>query len=227
MAGLGEKVWENIYLVGGSGISHPADCSVYLIDGGDELALIESGTGPGIMNIVGNISALGFRPENITLIVCTHAHIDHIGGNAYLQREFGCEIFAHALDASRIETGRMVGAEFYGVSYEPCVVSRRMAGSEDALQVGDLRLNVMHIPGHTPGSIALWMDLAGKRILFGQDVHGPYVAQWGAVMDEVGPSLRKLLGLNADILCEGHFGIFSPANAVRNYINQFLTRYDR
>ena len=93
------------------------------------------------------------------------------------------------------------------------------------LHVGNIELNVIHIPGHTPGSIALFADVGNKRILFGQDVHGPYVAQWGAVMDKVGPSLKKMKNLNADILCEGHFGIFSPGEAVASYIDQFLSRF--
>lgn len=226
MSKYGEKVWENVFLVGGSEISHTADCSVYLIDGGHELALIDSGTGPGISNIVGNIKLLGFSPDRISLIISTHAHIDHIGGNAYLQREYGCDIFAHELDADRIETGHTVGAEFYGVSYEPCKVTRKMSGTEMTLRAGSIGLNMIHIPGHTPGSIALFADIAGKRVLFGQDVHGPYVAQWGAVMDEVATSLKKMKDLSADILCEGHFGVFSPKEAVAGYIDQFLSRFD-
>ena len=218
----GEKVCENIYLIGGGDISHPADCSVYLVDGGDELALIDTGTGPGILNIVDNIQSLGFPPEKIALVISTHAHIDHIGGNAYLQREYGCRIFAHELDAGRIETGEMVGAEFYGVGYEPCEVAGRMSGTEHELQVGGMKLHALHIPGHTPGSIAVWTDIADKRVLFGQDVHGPYVPQWGAVMDQVGPSLRKMIDLNADILCEGHFCIFRPREEVRAYIERFI-----
>jgi len=110
----GEKICDNIYLVGGSEISHAADCSVYLLDGDGELALIDSGAGPGILNIVTNIREFGFSPDRITLAVSTHAHIDHIGGNAYLQRNYGCRIFAHELDAQGIETGEMIGAEFYG-----------------------------------------------------------------------------------------------------------------
>jgi glyoxylase-like metal-dependent hydrolase (beta-lactamase superfamily II) len=220
-----EKVWENIFLVGGSETSHAADCSVYLIDAGGELILIDSGAGPGISNIINNIKSLGLSPDKLSLIVSTHAHIDHIGGNAYLQREYGCDIFAHELDASRIETGEMVGAEFYGILYEPCKVTKRMSGSEMELRVGAACLHAIHIPGHTPGSIALYTDVGGTRILFGQDVHGPYVAHWGAVMDKVGSSLKKMKELNADILCEGHFGIFSPREAVAEYIDQFLSRF--
>ena len=225
MRASGERISENVYLIGGSDISDSADCSVYLIDGGDEFILIDSGAGPGISDIIRNMEALGFSPEKISLIVSTHAHIDHIGGNAYLQREYGCEIFAHELDASRIETGEMVGAEFYGIQYEPCTVTNKMSGSEMQLRAGGLDLNAIHIPGHTPGSIALYIDVGDKRILFGQDVHGPYVAQWGAVMDQVGSSLQRMKELNADILCEGHFGIISPRQKVADYIDQFLSRF--
>lgn len=225
MAGLGEKVCENVYQVGGSEISHPADCSVYLVDGGTALALIDSGAGPGIANIIDNIRDLGISPEKIKVAVSTHAHIDHIGGNARLHREYGCEIFAHELDAQRIETGEMVGTEFYGVSYEPCEVAKKMSGAQAELPVGNIKLNVIHIPGHTPGSIALWAEIGGKRVLFGQDIHGPYVVQWGAVMEEVGPSLKKLQELDADILCEGHFGVFRSRKSVRNYIGQYLERF--
>ncbi|RJP71982.1 MAG: MBL fold metallo-hydrolase [Candidatus Abyssobacteria bacterium SURF_17] len=220
-----EKICEHIYLVGGSESSHPADCSVYLIEGGDELTLIDSGAGPGISAIVRNIRALGLSPEKISLVISTHAHIDHIGGNAFLNREFGCDIFAHELDADRIESGEMVGAEFYGVAYDPCPVAQKMVEPEVKLIRGSITLTAIHIPGHTPGSIALWTEVGGKRVLFGQDVHGPYVPDWGAVMSQVGPSLKKMRDLDADILCEGHFGIFDSKKAVRDYIDQFLVRY--
>jgi glyoxylase-like metal-dependent hydrolase (beta-lactamase superfamily II) len=222
MNASGEKICSNIYLVGGGEISHPADCLVYLVDGGDDLALIDTGAGPDIACIARNIEAFGFAPEKVEFIVSTHAHIDHIGGNGYLQREYGCRIFAHELDAERIETGRMVGAEFYGLPCEPCIVHHKMSGAEEELRVGEVALNVIHIPGHTPGSIALWTDIEGKRVLFGQDLHGPYVAAWGAVMSQVGPSLEKMKQLEADILCEGHFGIFRSREAVSGYIDQFL-----
>jgi len=221
----GEKVHDNVYLVGGGEISHPADCLIYLIDGGNELALIDTGAGLGVANIIGNIQRLGFAPQDLTTIVATHAHIDHIGGNAYLQREYGCKVFAHELDAERIATGQMVGAEFYGIPCAPCSVDIVMTGAEEELRVGDVTLHAIHIPGHTSGSIAIWMESAGKRVLFGQDVHGPYVAAWGAVMDQVGPSLEKMKRLEADILCEGHFGVFRSKQAVAAYIDQFLAHH--
>jgi glyoxylase-like metal-dependent hydrolase (beta-lactamase superfamily II) len=178
-----------------------------------------------VSNIVANVKACGFSPERLFLIISTHAHVDHIGGNAYFQREYGCEICAHELDASRIESGQMIGSEFYGVDYKPCRVTRKMTGPEMSLHAGDVDLHALHIPGHTPGSIAVYTDIEGTRVLFGQDVHGPYIPQWGAWMEQVGPSLKKMKELNADILCEGHFGVFSPNGEVTRYIDQFLTRF--
>ncbi|GAB4341942.1 MAG: MBL fold metallo-hydrolase [Candidatus Abyssubacteria bacterium] len=226
MALRAEKVHERVYLVGSSAISHPADCSVYLIDGGGELALIDSGAGPGITHIINNVQSLGIPPGSIHMVISTHAHIDHIGGNAYLQKECCSRIFAHALDAERIETGIGVGAEFYGLKCEPCRVARKMTAPEEQIRIGEITLNALHIPGHTPGSIALWSDIEGTRILFGQDIHGPYMPQWGAVMEQVGSSLEKLKALNADILCEGHFGIFTGRDAVRKYIDQYLSQFE-
>ena len=60
-----------------------------------------------------------------------------------------------------------------------------------------------------------------KKILFGQDLHGPIIPGVSNY-DDYQNSLRKILDLNADILCEGHFGIFQPASEVQRYINKYL-----
>jgi glyoxylase-like metal-dependent hydrolase (beta-lactamase superfamily II) len=90
------------------------------------------------------------------------------------------------------------------------------------LRYGSYELKVIHIPGHTPGSIAAYIDMDNKRILFGQDVHGPYYAQWGGDPAQAKLSLQKLIELKADILCEGHFGIYQPAAAVERYIQGYI-----
>jgi glyoxylase-like metal-dependent hydrolase (beta-lactamase superfamily II) len=75
---------------------------------------------------------------------------------------------------------------------------------------------------HTPGSVAAYIDIEGKRVLFGQDIHGPYIPEWGADRDLAALSLQKLIDLKADILCEGHFGVYQPADEVRRYIEYYL-----
>jgi glyoxylase-like metal-dependent hydrolase (beta-lactamase superfamily II) len=60
-----------------------------------------------------------------------------------------------------------------------------------------------------------------KKILFGQDIHGPYFLK-GSNVAQALLSLQKLVDLRADILCEGHFGIYQPAAEVKRYIEGYL-----
>lgn len=85
-------------------------------------------------------------------------------------------------------------------------------------------LHCLHTPGHTPGGISPYLDVKGTRILFDQDIHGPgpFDPSWGSNKELWRDSMRKLINLNADILCEGHFGIYKPADKVRDYIEYYL-----
>jgi len=214
------SVSQDVYIVGGADLSHPYDCSVYLVDGGEEMVLIDTGAGEGFELIVDNIRSLGLRPDKLKAVIATHSHIDHIGALFRFREEYGVEVIAHELDTEAIETGIGSGAEYYGVSYQPCKVDVILRGSEETVGCGHHDLKVIHIPGHTPGSIAVYLD-AGTRILFGQDVHGPYLLK-GSNTDQAKISLRRLADMDADILCEGHFGVYEPKEEVRRYIEGHL-----
>ena len=214
------KVWQDVYAIGGPDITSPADCCVYLIDAG-ELVLIDSGVGDSFNQLVANIKALGFDPLRLKALVITHAHIDHIGALADFKEKYGVSLVAHELDVPALETGKGTGAEFYQANYRPCHIDIKISQPEASLKYGRHQLNLVHIPGHTPGSLAVYADL-GKRILFGQDIHGPYTPAWGADPTQAAASLHKLVALQADILCEGHFGIYQPASEVRQYIGGYL-----
>ncbi len=214
------KVCKDVYQVGGADISHHYDCSVYLLDAGD-LLLIDSGAGMSFDKLISNMEKLGFDPKKLKSILVTHSHIDHIGSLHRFQKEFGAKIIAHELDADEIEGDGGIAAKAYGVSYTPCHVDLRIKGAEETLQVGKYELKVIHIPGHTPGSIAAYVDIDKQRVLFGQDIHGPYYPAWGADPALAKLSLQKLIDLKADILCEGHFGIYQPASEVKRYIQQY------
>ena len=214
------RIYQDVFIVGGADLSHPYDCSVFLVCGGEEMVMIDTGAGEGFELIVDNIRSLGIRPEKLKAVIATHSHIDHIGALYQFREEYGVKVIAHELDTEAIETGIGSGAEYYGVSYWPCKVDVILRGTEETVRCGHHDLKVIHIPGHTPGSIAVYLD-AGTRILFGQDVHGPYFLK-GSNTDQAKISLRRLAGLDADILCEGHFGVYEPKEEVRRYIEGHL-----
>lgn len=215
------RICSGIWAIGGSGLSDPYDCAVYLV-AGDALVLVDSGAGRSFEKLVRNIEAVGFDPRKVAAVLVTHAHIDHIGALRRFRDACGARIIAHELDAGKIERGTGIGAEAYGVPYDPCPVDERIAGEHHTLAVGGITMGIVHIPGHTPGSIAAYMDVPEGRVLFGQDIHGPYLAEWGADRKKARDSLAKLIALKADILCEGHFGVYRPAAAVERYIRGYL-----
>lgn len=215
------KICSRVYRIGGTEISHSLDCDVYLLDF-DELVLIDSGTGLSFERLVENIENLGFKPEMVKTVIATHGHIDHIGALHAFQGKYKSRIVAHDLDAPAIELGLNNAADMYAVDYTPCILDHRVKGDSETMKFGGYTLELIHIPGHTPGSIAACADIDGSRVLFGQDIHGPYFKKWGADPAQAKKSLRKLLDLKADILCEGHFGIFKPADAVEEYIREYL-----
>jgi len=214
------RVWQDVCMVGSAELSHPYDCCVYLLDAGD-LVLIDCGAGRSFQKLVSNIESLGFKHGRIKTVIVTHAHVDHIGALHRFQ-EHGAKIIAHELDADAIEYGGGTGATAYSVHYIPCHVDIRIKGPEQSFRFPKWELRAIHIQGHTPGSIAVYVDMAGRRVLFGQDVHGPYLPQWGGDPTQAKLSLQRLIDLKADILCEGHFGIYQPAAAVEEYIREYL-----
>jgi glyoxylase-like metal-dependent hydrolase (beta-lactamase superfamily II) len=127
-----------------------------------------------------------------------------------------------------METGDSIrtAANWYNTTFPPTAIDRKLKGKEETLKFGTEELHCVHTPGHTPGSISIYLDREGKRILFGQDIHGPFHKTFGSNIEDWKISMRTLLALHADILCEGHFGIFQPKEKVRSYIERYLEEYE-
>jgi glyoxylase-like metal-dependent hydrolase (beta-lactamase superfamily II) len=223
-----EEIFRGVYLIGGPSITLADDAAIYLIDFAGELVLIDAGAGRSTAQIVQNIQTVGFNPGQISHLLLTHCHIDHIGSAPFFQKRYKTKIVIHELDAPPIETGDSVrtAANWYGASFPPTNVDRKLSGAEEILQFGKEQLHCLHTPGHTPGSISAYLDRDGKRVLFGQDIHGPFHKAFGSDIEDWRKSMQLLLGLNADILCEGHFGIFQPKAKVRDYIERYLEEYE-
>jgi glyoxylase-like metal-dependent hydrolase (beta-lactamase superfamily II) len=216
------RVTDSIYMIGSSEISDSMDCCIYLVDAG-ELVLIDTGAGKGTGRLVDNIQAMGLMPEKLSTIIITHAHIDHIGSLYDLKTKYNAKVIAHEADVQAIESGKKVGAEYYGVKYRPCKVDIILQGESSNLRIGACEFQFLHIPGHTPGSIvAVLNNVGGETVLFGQDIHGPYHPMWGGKPLKAIKSLEKIREIRADILCEGHYGVIKPAEEVDEFISEYI-----
>ena len=114
---------------------------------------------------------LAERAWTLKLIVSTHGHWDHIGDNAAVAEHSGADIAVHPLDRDRLEQPTSISAPFDIVPSVPAVE----LAEGDLIRFGELRLRVLHTPGHTEGSVCLHAEDDG--VLFSGDTL--FAGGWG------------------------------------------------
>ncbi|MGB0129800.1 MAG: MBL fold metallo-hydrolase [Rhodocyclaceae bacterium] len=224
MGPRGIAITNEVSQVGGRGLTAAEDAAIYLIDIGGRGALVDAGCGGGEDRLLANVESTGLLVSNLDFILVTHCHYDHAGGARHLRDRLGLKVVAHELDAPYIEAGDddVCAATWYGARQIPCPVDVKLAGPRRDLDLNGRNITAVHIPGHSPGSLAYLIESQGKRVLFGQDVHGPLHPSLKSDRAAYLDSLQRLLELDADILCEGHFGVFYGKDEVRQFIRSYL-----
>jgi glyoxylase-like metal-dependent hydrolase (beta-lactamase superfamily II) len=218
------KVTKEIFQVGGRGLTSHEDGAIYLIRFEDHGALVDAGCGRSVAKLMRNISSRGVSPEQIEYLLITHCHFDHTGGARALRERLECEVIAHELDARFLEEGdgEVTAASWYGSSMEAFAVDRKLSGTQEDIYLGGRVIKAIHTPGHSPGSVVYLTESEGLRVLFGQDVHGPLHPSLLSNREDYLQSLERLLSLEADILCEGHFGVYEGRKAVEEFIKSYM-----
>ena len=218
------KITGEIFQVGGGSMSSPEDAAIYLLRIGDHAALIDAGCGHATKKVLANIRALEMPPGNVDMLLITHCHFDHTGGAGALRDATGCRIVAHELDARFLEEGNqeVTAASWYGATLAPLRIDVKLAGSRNEFELGGRTIEAIHAPGHSPGSVVYVVESEGQRVLFGQDVHGPLDPSLLSNREQYLQSLHLLLSLGADVLCEGHYGVFRGKREVSNFIRGFI-----
>ena len=213
-----------VFQIGGPGLTDPEDAAVYLVAIGDHAALIDAGCGRSVDRLLANLASCGVRRADLEDLLLTHCHFDHTGGAAELQARLALRVVIHALDAPYVEAGdpAVTAAAWYGAALQPFCPDRLLKGAYQDLWIGDRRLQAIHVPGHSPGSVVYLLESSDRRILFGQDVHGPLHPTLKSDPVAYRHSLQRLIELEADILCEGHFGIIEGPGRVKRFIRQYL-----
>ena len=208
-------------------------CNIWLVQGRERCLLIDSGSG--LVSLCEHISSLSALP---VLAVATHCHFDHIGSHhefderaihpleaPYLaepdRRATLIDPFATAAMFSALPPGGFDSAT-YAILPAPAT---RLIEDGDTLDLGDRHFEVIHTPGHSPGSIALWEAASG--VLFSGDTvyDGPLIADaWHSVMDDYVRSMERLLAIPVRVVHGGHFPSFGRERH-RELIHAFLAQH--
>ena len=177
-------------------VADPASGEAIVVDGGD-----------GVAEVARRLGARGWRA---TVLVHTHAHIDHIGDLGRLREMTGGRALLHPGDLPLYEMLELQ-ARWIGLDRAPRVV--RLDGElldGDTVRAGGASMHVLHTPGHTPGSVCLALrDGERTTILTGDTLFAGSIGRWdlgGTSMEDIVASIRaKLLGFPDDsMVVPGH-----------------------
>ena len=218
------EIIQDLWQIGGAGFTSGEDAAIYLIRFGEEAAIIDAGCGGAHARLTNNISDVLPAEVKIPYLFLTHCHYDHTGGASEIRVQYGCRIIAHTLDAVYMEKGdsEVTAATWYGTSMPRLPIDESFSETVREFPVGNGSLTAHHCPGHTPGSVVYVTEIQSKRVLFGQDIHGPLHPSFLSNEPDYRRSLEYILDLNADILCEGHFGVYHGQDQIEKFIRSYL-----
>lgn len=222
------RLTRDVALVGGGNfgfnLSAPLDCHVYLLDGGDELALIDAGIGGphgGTETILTNIREDGLDPDGISTLLLTHYHADHAGGAADFRDRLGLRVQGSPLAAATVTAGdeEVISLPFAKASgfyprdyvFRPCPAEGSLQDRQQ-FRVGRLTVTPFETPGHSAGHVSFLVEggertylIAGDLVFFGgtiilQNIHDCSIRDYST-------SVVKMAGLEFDALLPGHLSI--------------------
>lgn len=166
-----------------------------VVDGGDECDAI-----------VARLAALGVRAKHL---IHTHAHIDHIGALAGLRERTGAQGLLHHADRPLYAVLRDQAA-YLGFPMPRIVALDGDLNEGDVVRAGRARLEVLHTPGHTPGSVSFALDAGNEtRLLTGDTLFRESIGRWdfgGTSMEDIVASIRAKLYIYPDetVVIPGH-----------------------
>ena len=134
--------------------------NAYLVDVGDGLMAVDTGTPGSETHILRTIERLRRRPRDLRLIVLTHWHLDHMGSAAELRRLTGARVAIHELDAPILAGGPLPARGRRAMRLVMRLFRVESLTADLVLRDGDVvdGFRVVHVPGHTAGSIAIQRD---------------------------------------------------------------------
>ncbi len=206
--------------------------NVFLIDGGNEFVLIDIGYLESADEIVDWIRRMDFNLSTCKMLIATHADADHIQGLARATELLKTRVAAHPLSVEPIETGdeimtfAKIKAQGIAMPMPPCKVDVRL-NEGDVIEVGNLRLEVWHTPGHTAGQLSFKL---GNLLFCGDNLYkdscvGVIDAHHGSNLPQFVASLRRIRKDDAEFLLPSHGPVFRRDNRIVQTAIDRLTQY--
>jgi len=189
-----------------------ADLAIYLIATPKGDILIDAGEPESPPLIEKNIAALGFKLTDIKYIINSHAHFDHAGGLAELQKKTGAKIVDGARDKAILERGYITFGPSAPIHFAPVHVDRAV-NDGDTLSLGGVTLTAHLTAGHTPGCTTWTMPVteSGKthHVVFACSTTtggNPLVGnkEYPTIVSDFRRSFAVLKALDGDVFLPGH-----------------------
>lgn len=148
------RIAGNLYYVG------TYDLGCYLITTSQGNILINTGLAASASQIKHNVEKLGFKFNDIKILLITHAHYDHVGALAEIKKMTGAQLLVNENDAGVLADGGMsdYALGIYGRSFAP-VKADRLLHDHDTISLGNMHLVMLHHPGHTKGACSYLFDV--------------------------------------------------------------------
>lgn len=195
---------------------HPGlgSCNVFLWEKGGRLVLIDAGLDYDADAVLDAVRHQGSEPADVTHILVTHRHGDHVGGLGRLREATGAQIAAHEEDAALIEAGGQdAGADGTPSASGESIMRTRLGPVPVGLRFQDGAelpggMVAVHTPGHTPGHTCFYHPgerflLVGDALLNFPPLSGPAAAfSWN--IEHARASVLMLLGLDVGAIGFGH-----------------------
>lgn len=200
----------NIHYVGTEGVS------AYLITTPKGHILIDGILAQSVPQIVANIRTLGFDIRDVKYLLNSHAHIDHAGGLAGLQRASGAKMVASAADRPTLEAGAIGFGPTKDMPFPPIRVDR-VVGEGDTVTLGGIALTAHMTPGHTQGCTSWSMAVRGAdgrphAVFFhcSTTVAGQSLVpeSWPGMIAAYRATFAKLRAMKADVFLAPHDSFF-------------------
>ncbi len=187
---------------------HPGANSVLLT--GPHPVLVDTGFGTQTAALEAWLRHQGTPPEALALVVNTHHHSDHVGGNHHLQTRHDLPIAAHAIEAAAINAGAPDACSKLWLCQPaaPYQVTRLLTEG-DTIDTGAATWRVLHTPGHTAGHISLY-DAEARTLVIGDVLHADDVgwlaplAEGAAFIERALAVVQRLRGLDVRYAWSGH-----------------------